>query len=298
MERPVVAVVWSVTKARAIETPAEAAVPAPDAAPVAVDVSAVCVAVAENPPPTVSGSFEASGAPTWASVVLVTTVMPAEGLIDTAPPDEPDTAFVATVSLEPAVNVRLLAPVSCAVSWRSASVVLPSMFRATEAPTPNAPPPTPPTAPTGGWADAVSVALSCALNVTLPAMETVEPEGTDASLVLDTMFRASAPATPMFVPDTPDVADAEVLSISGVEEEAVGVAAWTMMVGAVRLVVPVVFSTVAVLLTSVSLIATATPTLRFALLVVALPSATVEVLLLDDASMLMALVAVTVDEST
>ena len=57
-------------------------------------------------------------------------------------------------------------------------------------------------------------------------------------------------------------------------------------------------STVAVLLATVSLIATATPTLRFALLVVESPSAVVAVLLSDEASMLIALLAVTVDEST
>ena len=107
----------------------------------------------------------------------------------------------------------------------------------------------------------------------------------------------AAPATPTFVPDAPEVADAESLWTSA-EEDAAGVVAWTMIVGADRLVAPVVLSTVAVLLASVSLIATATPTPTCALLVVAEPSATVVVLLSDDASMLMALVAVTVDEST
>ena len=47
------------------------------------------------------------GVPTWASVVLFTTEMPTEGLIDTDdPPDDPETAFVLTTSVEPAVNVR------------------------------------------------------------------------------------------------------------------------------------------------------------------------------------------------
>ena len=116
-------------------------VPVPAAAPAAVDVCAVWVAVAENAPPTKSGSFAASGVPTWAAVVLFTTEMPTEGLIDADPPDEPETAFVLTVSVEPAVNVRSWAPVNCAVFWRSASVVLLAMVSATAAPTPRAPPP-------------------------------------------------------------------------------------------------------------------------------------------------------------
>ena len=72
--------------------------------------------------------------------------------------------------------------------------------------------PVPPANPTGGWATVVSVAVSCALNVTLPAMETLEPDGTDASLVLDTMFRARAPASPALVAHVPAVADAVVLA--------------------------------------------------------------------------------------
>ena len=88
------------------------------------------------------------------------------------------------------------------------------------------------------------------------------------------------------------------VSTFGVGEGAPGVAVCTLIVGAERLVAPVVLSTVAVLLETVSLIATATPTLRLALLVAESPSAVVAVLLSDVASMLMALPAVTVDEST
>ncbi len=238
------------------------------------------------------------GVPTWASVVLFTTEMPTEGLIDTDPPDEPATAFVLTTSVDPAANVRLSAPVNCAVFWRSASVLLVAMVNATAAPTPAAPPPLPPANPTGGCAIVVSVALSCALNATLPSMEAVEPDGTHASLVLDTMFKASAPASPTFLPDAPAVADAVVLSTFGVGEGVPGVAVCTLIVGAESWVLAVVLSIVAVLLASVSLIATPTPTLEFALLVVESPSAVVEALLFDDASMLMALPAVTVDEST
>ena len=48
MERPVVAVVWSVTKARASATPAESELPVPDVDPAVVDAVAVWLAVAEN----------------------------------------------------------------------------------------------------------------------------------------------------------------------------------------------------------------------------------------------------------
>ncbi len=117
-----------------------------------------------------------------------------------------------------------------------------------------------------------------------------------ASVVLETMFSASPPATPTFSPETPEVADAESSWTS--ESDAVGAVAATLMTRADRLAGPVVFSTVAVLLATVSLIATATPTLVSALAVVVDASASVVALLSADASMLMVLCAVTVDEST
>ncbi len=100
MERLVVAVVWSVTKASAMETPAETLSPAPELAPVEVEARLVWVAVAEKAPPSVSTSFAASGVPTSAVVVLASTVMATEGLIDADPPEEPESAFVLTVSTE------------------------------------------------------------------------------------------------------------------------------------------------------------------------------------------------------
>ena len=64
-------------------------VPCPAAAPTAVEVRAVWVAVAVNVPLIESRSFFASGVPTCASVVLFTTEMPTEGLIDAAPLPNP-----------------------------------------------------------------------------------------------------------------------------------------------------------------------------------------------------------------
>ncbi len=60
------------------------------------------------------------------------------------------------------------------------------------------------------------------------------------------------------------------------------------MVGAVRVVVPDVFSTVAVVLSTVSLIATATATLTPALAVLVELSVSVDALLFDEATTLMA----------
>ena len=177
-------------------------------------------------------------------------------------------------------------------------MLLVAIVNATAAPTPAAPPPEAPANPTGGWAVVVSVALSWALNVTFPVADTVEPDGTHASLELATILRASAPASPTFVPDAPEVAVTVVFSTFGVGEGVPGVAVSTLMVGAESWVAPVVLSIVAVLLATVSLIAIPTPTLEFALLVVESPSAVVDALLLEDASMLMELPAVTVDEST
>jgi hypothetical protein len=117
------------------------------------------------------------------------------------------------------------------------------------------------------------------------------------------MFSATAPATPTLVPDAPEVAVTVVLNPGGAAVAPAGgggegVVAWTLMVGADRLVVPVLLAIVAVLLARVSLIATATPTLSGEFEVVDSPSAMVDVVLVDDASILIALVPVTLDEST
>ena len=81
MDRPVVAVVRSVTKPRAMETPAEMSSPSPALAPAEVAVVPVWVAMAENAPPTKSLSPAASGVPTSAVVVLFTTEMATVGAI-------------------------------------------------------------------------------------------------------------------------------------------------------------------------------------------------------------------------
>lgn len=202
--RLVVAVVVSVAKVRAIAAPTAAVVPAV-VPPELLFVAPVWMAVAESAP-----TVSAPPVPSCAVVLLLAIAIATDGLT-AVPPLAPAVAVEVMVSLELAVRVKLFAPVSCAEFATTACVVLVEMFKASDAPTPALPPEA--TLPADGTAVAASVTLFWALNVVvlLLRMETLEDDGTDAVLVLETKFSASEPATPMAMPDAPEVAEAESL---------------------------------------------------------------------------------------